>query len=141
MFPKHSEYARIFESFALDLIISVPLTINNYLLHYNVNLNKILFFFSVKLIEYIFSALRVVSNPCVGPIPRIKMSFFLLSIFVDELISTPKIITFLPISLPIENKVFLSNPIPYPEYPYLSISSFLVNPHMHEIFLQLYCMK
>ena len=35
-------------------------------------------------------------NPCVGPFQRIKMSFFLLSIFVDELISTSKIITYVP---------------------------------------------
>ena len=81
----------------------------------------------VKLIEYIFSALSLSSNPCVGPLPRIKMSFFLLSIFVDQLISTPKIITFLPVSLPIEKDVFLLNPTPYPEYPYLSISEFLVS--------------
>ena len=93
---------------------------NNYLLHYNSDLNKILYFL-VKLIQYIFSALSVFSNPCVGPIPRIEMPFFLLSIFVDELISTPKIITFLPLSLPTEKDVFLSNPIPYLEYPYLSI--------------------
>ena len=53
------------------------------------------------------------------------MSFFLLSIFDDELISTPKIITFLPVSLPKEKDVSLSNPMPYPEYPYLS--AFLVN--------------
>ena len=69
----------------------------------------------------------MLSNPCVGPLPRIKMSFFLLSIFVDELISAPKIITFLPISLPIEKDISLSNPIPYPAYPYLSVSAFLVN--------------
>ena len=55
------------------------------------------------------------------------MSFFLLSISVDELISTPKIITFLPILLATEKNVFLSNSIPYPEYPYLSIPAFLVN--------------
>ena len=55
------------------------------------------------------------------------MSFFLLSIFADELISTPKIITFLLVSLPIEKDVSLSNPMPYPEYQYLSISAFLVN--------------
>ena len=55
------------------------------------------------------------------------MSFFLLSIFDDELISTPKIITFLPVSLPIEKDVSLSNPMPYPVYLYLSISAFLVN--------------
>ena len=55
------------------------------------------------------------------------MYFFLLSIFVDQLISTPKLLTFLPISLPTEKDVFLSNPLPYPEYPYLSILAFLVN--------------
>ena len=31
IFPKHNEYARISESFALNLIISVPLQINSYL--------------------------------------------------------------------------------------------------------------
>ena len=55
------------------------------------------------------------------------MSFFLLSIFVNKLRSTPKIITFLPVSLPIEKDISLSNPMPYPEYPYLSISEFLVS--------------
>ena len=43
-----------------------------------------------------------VLNPCVGPLPKIKISFFLLSICGDEVISNPKIITFLPISLPSE---------------------------------------
>ena len=94
---------------------------NNYLLHYNANLNKILYFFSKV------SALSVCSYPCVGPLPRIKMSFFLLSIFDDELMSTPKIITFLPVSLPNEKDISQSNPITYPEYLYLSISAFLVN--------------
>ena len=65
----------------------------------------------VKLMEYNFSAANVCSNPCVGLLPRIKMSFFLLSINEDELISTPEIITFFPISSPIEKNAFLSNPI------------------------------
>ena len=70
-------------------------------------------FFSVKLIEYIFSALSVCSKPCVGPFPRIKIYFFLLSIFVDELISTPKIIIFLPNLVPGNEKLpCVSNPIP-----------------------------
>ena len=30
--------------------------------------------------EYIFSAVKVCSNPCVGPIPNINMYFFYLSI-------------------------------------------------------------
>ena len=82
---------------------------------------------SVKLIEYIFSALSIFSNPWVGPFPRIKKHFFLLSIFVDELISTPKIITFLLNPAP-GNEMLpcLSNPIRYPEYLYLSTSAFLV---------------
>ena len=32
----------------------------------------------LKLIEYIFSAVKVLSNPCVGPFPRTSMSFFLI---------------------------------------------------------------
>ena len=51
--------------------------------------------FPVKLIEYIFSAETVCSNPCVRPLSRIKIYFFLLLIFVDEPISTRKIIAFL----------------------------------------------
>ena len=45
---------------------------------------------------------------------------------VDELMSTPKIITFLPNPVPgNEKRPCLSNPIPYPEYPFLSMSAFL----------------
>ena len=53
--------------------------------------------FSSPLIDfiYIFSAVSVCSNPRVGTLPRTKISFFLLSIYGDELISTPKIIIFL----------------------------------------------
>ena len=40
----------------------------------------------------------------------------------------PKIITFLPNVIPGNEKLpCLSNPIPYPEYLYLSISIFLIN--------------
>ena len=86
------------------------------------------FFFFVKLIEFIFSALSVCSNSCVRPLPGIEISFFLLSIFVHELISTPKIITFLPNPVPEnEKRPCLSNPIPYPDYSYLPILAFLVN--------------
>ena len=46
---------------------------------------------------YIASAVNVISsNPCVGPSPEIKVSFPLLSICTDELISAPKIMTFFP---------------------------------------------
>ena len=49
----------------------------------------------------------------VEPLARIKISFFLLSICRDELISTSKIIKFLP-KLPSgnENSEHKSNPIP-----------------------------
>ena len=43
------------------------------------------------------------SNPGVGPSPRIKVSFLLLSTGTEQLISTPKIIQFLPNPLPTEN--------------------------------------
>ena len=83
--------------------------------------------FSLKFTEYIFSAESACSNPCVGILPRIKISFFLLWIFVDELISTPKIITFRPVpTLGRGKNPCLSNPIPYPKYLYWSISSVLV---------------
>ena len=51
----------------------------------------------MKLIGYFFSAVSVVSsNGYVGPLPRIKMPFFLLSTCIEELRSTPKIFIFLP---------------------------------------------
>ena len=47
--------------------------------------------------EYLDSAVIVVSsNLCAGPSPKTKVSFFLLSICTDELMSIPKIIAFLP---------------------------------------------
>ena len=55
------------------------------------------------------------------------MPFFWLPTNDNELISTSKIITFLPVSLPIEKNALLSNPIPYPECLYLSILVFFVN--------------
>ena len=64
-------------------------------------------FFTVKLIDYIFSAFSV------KPFPIITISFFLLSIFVDELISTPNIVMFLPNLVPgNEEHPCLPNPIP-----------------------------
>ena len=63
--------------------------------------------------EYIFSAVNVCSNPRVGPISNTNMSFFLLSMCAEELISTPKINTFWPNPPPgIEKLPLLSNPIP-----------------------------
>ena len=52
-------------------------------------------------------------NPSVGPLPRIKISFSLLSMCPNELISAPKIIPFLP-TLPSGKQWYpqVSNPIP-----------------------------
>ena len=88
------------------------------MLHYNGNSNRTYFLLcSVKFIEYIFSAESVSSNPCVGPLPKMEIYFFLLSIFVDELISAPEIVIFLPVSLlGCEKNPSLSNAISYPEY-------------------------
>ena len=68
------------------------------------------------------------SNPCVGPSSRIKISFFLLSTCTGKLLSTPKKMTFLP-QLPsgYENCERASNPVPQPIYPYLSGLAFLAN--------------
>ena len=69
--------------------------------------------------KHFFSAVNVVpSNACVEPSLRIRISFFLLSICTEELISTPKIMQFLPNPLPTENFPFLSNAMPYPECLY-----------------------
>ena len=58
---------------------------------------------------------------------NVLLILFLLSIWTDELISTPKIVALLP-KLPVgcEKTPFLSNPIPHPEYLYLLTSVFLV---------------
>ena len=65
-----------------------------------------------NLIKHLVSAVDVVlSNLCVGTIHRTKISFLLLLMCTDEVISTPKIMTFSPI-LPScnENSECKSNP-------------------------------
>ena len=66
------------------------------------------FFFSVKLIEYNFSAKIVVPFiPCTKYLPRTRILFFLLLACEELLISTPKIIQFLPNPLAKLNSPFL----------------------------------
>ena len=78
-------------------IFFVALTNKKLLLPLLFRLNTNLFPDYVKLLGYFASAVNVVpSNPCVRPFPRIKISFSLLSICKDELISIPKMITILP---------------------------------------------
>ena len=93
----------------------------------------------IKLIKYFFSVVSVLSsNLCEGTSMRIKIYFFLLSTFTEELISTLKIVTLQP-NPPLgnENVPFQSNPIPYPEYLYLSLSAFLANLTAPNNFLEL----
>ena len=54
-------------------------------------------------------------------------SFLFLSRCTEELISTPKIIRFLPNVLATGDVPRMSNPMPYQEYLYLSISASLTN--------------
>ena len=82
-----------------------------------------------------FALLKLISNlfsgdpkfqliPKVGPSPDIKKLLLRLSELNDELLSTPKIITFLAVSLSKLQKPPLSNVIPYPLYTYFSLSLF-----------------
>ena len=69
-----------------------------------------------------FAVNAISSNPCAGP-----FIFLSLSTCTEEFASTPKIITFLPNSLPTEKVPYLSNPKLYPEYLLLSILAFFTN--------------
>ena len=82
----------------------------------------------MDLIEYAFSAGSVVlSNSCFD-LRQESKCLFLLSTCTEELISTPKIVTFLPNPPAGKEKVPLtSNKIPYPEYLRLPISAFFTN--------------
>ena len=75
----------------------------------------------------IFFAVSVCSNSCVGHLPRIKISFFLLSICGDEFISTPKTITCLTTPLPTEKIPFPIQSNTVSRIIILSIQAFSVN--------------
>ena len=88
-YPKHkrNKYFFISEPFALNWYIFVTLTNKKLLLLIYCRLKKNRLFDLKKLIEYWASAIKVVlSDPCVGPLPIIKISLYLLSIYADELI-------------------------------------------------------
>ena len=74
------------------------------------------------------SAVNMVSsNPYIGPSQGIQISFPLLSICTDELISAPKKMTFFPKLLSAnKNSGRESTPMSYSLYFYLSRSAFLV---------------
>ena len=124
MIPRHNGVPTISESFALNLIISER---NNYLLYYNANLKTSFFLFSVKLIEYIFSAVSVWSNTYVGPLPRIKIFFFYYQYPEMNSYLLQRLLHFHQLHCLLKKNIFLSDPMPYPEYLYLSISTFFLN--------------
>ena len=80
------------------------------------------------LTEYLTTAVVAPSSASVDPLPKTKISFFLLSVCADELLSTLKITAFLAHS-PFTNEKpeRALNPILLPHYPYLSGSAFLVD--------------
>ena len=90
IFHKHKGYFFISESFALNWYTFVALTNKMLLFLLYCKLKQNFLFYIEKLTEYWTSAVNVASsNPCVGPFPGIKITFFLLSISTGELISTP----------------------------------------------------
>ena len=83
----------------------------------------------VKLIGYVsFAAIVVWFNPFVGPSPKIRIFFCLLSTSREELLAAPKIMRFL-LKLLSGNKncECASNPIPCPLCAYLSGSEILLD--------------
>ena len=62
------------------------------------------------------------------PLPRTKILLVLLLAYAELFKPAPKVITFLQYPpLGCEKLPLESNPIPYPEYLYVSISAFFVN--------------
>ena len=78
-FPKHRGASTIAESFALNFEISLPLTNKQLFGPLQCKLKQNFFFVTVKLIKYIFSAVSVCSNPCVGPFPRTNVFLLLIN--------------------------------------------------------------
>ena len=75
IFSKHKGNFFILESFALNSYISAALTNKKLLLPLQCSLKQNFMSGFVKLIEYWGSAVNVWFNPCVGPLPRIKIFF------------------------------------------------------------------
>ena len=112
-FPKHKGHFFVSESFALNWYIFIELPNKKLLRPLQGRLKQNFLFDLEDLIGNGVSLVNVSSNLCFWPKPGIQIFFSLLSICTDELISTPKIMTFLPL-LPSgnENSERDSNPIP-----------------------------
>ena len=91
MFPRYNGPPTISESFCFKFVNFCTIEEkNDFLLHCNVSSNRISFFVNSVINQIHFSRVKVWSNLCVGLFPRTNMSFYLLSMLVEKLISTPK---------------------------------------------------
>ena len=104
----------------INIFLINPNIFLSYVFRLQCRLNTNLFSDYVELIGYFASAFSA-STPYVSFLPRINISFSLLSSCTDELISAPIIMIFFP-QLPSVNKNFERelNPTPQPIYLYLS---------------------
>ena len=93
-FPKHNKYVFYFRALCFELIDAYPITIQKKcFLLCSVDLNTNLFFTIVKSTEYLATTVAVVlSHPSVDRSLRTAISFFLLSVCLNEPFSKKKII-------------------------------------------------
>ena len=125
-FSKANGFGFISDSFALNGCIFVELPDKNCCLHHNSDLSKTFFLINGINGKLTSAVIVVSSDPCVKLSPRTKISFKSFSLCIDELLSSPKIIVFLPQSkFASKNSEQELYPIPYPEKKYLSESGFL----------------
>ena len=89
IFPKNNKYGFISESSGLNWYIFVAFT--------NIK-TQVSIIMKIQINDLNlknFTVIVVSSNPVVGPSPQTNISFFKSSLCTDELLSTPKITTFL----------------------------------------------
>ena len=126
-FPKHNKYVFYFRALCFELIDAYPITIQKKcFLLCSVDLNTNLFFTIVKSTEYLATTVAVVlSHPSVDRSLRTAISFFLLSVCLNEPFSKKKII----FTLITDQQWKLWTTIKFNTliYPYLSGSAFVVN--------------
>ena len=75
IFPEHNGVAKISEHFALKLWVFFTINKQITVCSIIIQTETELFLVTIKLIKYIFPAVSVCSNACVGPLQRFKMFF------------------------------------------------------------------
>ena len=126
MFPRYTGVFTITKYFALNLYIPRYTGVFTITKYFALNL-YIPRYTGVFTITKYFALNLYISLPLINKYLSVPLLLVLLSACTELLISAPKILTFLPTPpLGCEKLPFESNPILYPEYLYLSISSFFV---------------